>query len=248
MAARDHERYVELVLLSDESVDLAVRAIAGAFGFGAPTKPAIRHAPRRSSSEEPCSDDGAYLPIHRVHAIEQAASKYLPTQAAARKQALDRFKPKDRQAVMDFDQMAVMRSTAVVDRTRQLRGWKAQGSLTAAPAKGPSRLALHALADAQLDGPLGAWLMLYALGDQRKWPVVCRHMTACGHPDWASLEAAKRLLAGRHQQSYRESAKCQARQEQRFRCEVQSAERRLLEWLGRASRRVAAAMGSACES
>ena len=104
-------------------------------------------------------------------------------------------------------------------------------------------MVLHALADAKLDGPLGAWLMLYAIGDQREWPVVCRHMTACGHPDWASLEAARRLLAGRHQQSYRESAKGQARQEQRFRCEVQSAERRLLEWLGRSSRRVAVAMG-----
>lgn len=247
MAARDHERYMELVLLSDESVDLAVRAIAGAFGFGVPKRPAVRHASRRSASEESCLDGAAYLPIHRVHSIEQAASKYLPAQAAARRQALERFSPKDRQAVLDFDQMAVMRSPAAADRTRQIRGWKAQGSLTAAPAKGPSRLVLHALADAQLDGPLGAWLMLYALGDQRKWPVVCRHMTACGHPDWASLEAAKRLLAGRQQQSYRESAKGQARQEQRFRCEVQSAERRLLDWLGRASRRVAVAMGFACE-
>jgi len=247
MAARDHERYVELMLLSDDSVDLVVRAIAGAFGFGVPTRPAVRHASRRRSSEESCPDEGAYLPIHRVHSIEQAASKYLPAQAAARKQALDTFSPKDRQAVLDFDQMAVMRSTAAPDRTRQLRGWKAQGSLTAAPAKGPSRLVLHALADAQLDGPLSAWLMLYALGDQRKWQVVCRHMTACGHPDWASLEAARRLLTGRQQQSYRESAKAQARQEARFRREVQSAERRLLEWLARASRRVAVAMGSACE-
>ncbi|HGM7334469.1 TPA: hypothetical protein ACKQCJ_000774 [Stenotrophomonas maltophilia] len=238
---------MEMVLLENEAVDLVVRSIAGAFGFGAPTRHAIRHAPRRSTSEEICADDGAYLPIHRVHSIEQVASKYLPAQAAARKQALDSFKPKDRQAVMDFDHMAVMRSTAAADRTRQLRGWKAQGSLTAAPAKGPSRLVLHALADAQLDGPLGAWLMLYAIGDQREWPVVCRHMAACGHPDWASLEAARRLLAGRQQQSYRESAKGQARQEQRFRSEVQSAERRLLEWLGRASRRVAAAMGSTCE-
>lgn len=247
MAARDHERFVELVLLSDESVDLAVRAIAGAFGFGSPTKPALRRAPRRSSSEEPCPDEGAYLPVHRVHSIEQAASKYLPAQAAARKQALDRFSPKDRKAVLDFDQMAVMRSPAAADRTRQLRGWKTQGSLAAAPAKGPSGFVLHAMADAQLDGPLGAWLMLYAIGDERGWPLVCRHMTACGHPDWASLEAARRLLAGRQQQSYRDSAKGQARQEQRFRCEVQSAERRLLEWLSRASRRVAAAMGSACE-
>lgn len=247
MAARDHERYVELVLLSDDSVDLVVRAIAGAFGFGGATRSAVRHASRRSSREEPCTDEGAYLPIHRVHSIEQAASKYLPAQAAARQQALERFCPKDRQAVLDFDQMAVMRSPAAVDRTRQIRGWKAQGSLTTAPAKGPSRAVLHALADAQLDGPLGAWLMFYAIGDQREWPVVHRHMTACGHPDWASLEAAKRLLGGRQQQSYRESAKGHARQEQRFRCEVQSAERRLLEWLGRASRRVAVAMGSACE-
>lgn len=247
MASRDHERYLEMVLLENEAVDLVVRSISGAFGFGVPIRPAIRHATRRSSSEESCPDDGAYLPIHRVHSIEQAASKYLPTQAVARKQALDRFSPKDRQAVLDFDQLAVMRAPAATDRTRQLRGWKTQGSLTAAPAKGPSRLVLHALADAQLDGPLGAWLMLYAIGDQREWPVVFRHMTACGHPDWASLEAAKRLLAGRQQQSYRESAKVQACQEQRFRREVQSAETRLLEWLARASRRVAAAMGSACE-
>ncbi|WP_414488486.1 hypothetical protein [Stenotrophomonas maltophilia] len=238
---------MELVLLSDDSVDLVVRAIAGAFGLGVPTRSAVRHASRRSASEETCLDDATYLPIHRVHSIEQAASKYLPAQAAARKQALETFRTNDRQAVIEFDQMAVMRSTAAADRTRQLRGWKVQGSLTAAPANGPSRLVLHALADAQLDGPLGAWLMLYAIGDQREWSVVCRHMTACGHPDWASLEAARRLLAGRHQQSYRESAKGQARQEQRFRCEVQSAERRLLDWLGRASRRVAVAMGSACE-
>ncbi len=247
MASRDHERYLEMVLLENEAVDLVVRSIAGAFGFGAPTRPAIRHATRRSSSEECCPDDGAYLPIHRVHSIEQAASKYLPTQAAARKQALDRFSPKDRQAVLDFDQMAVMRAPTAADRTRQLRSWKTQGSLTAAPVRGQSRLVLHALADAQLDGPLGAWLMLYAIGDERRWPLVCRHMTACGHPDWASLEAVRRLLAGRQQQSYRESAKGQARQEQRFRVEVQSAERRLLEWLGRASRRVAAAMGASCE-
>ncbi|NMT33764.1 hypothetical protein HGQ62_03755 [Stenotrophomonas maltophilia] len=151
MAAGDHERYVELVLLSDDSVDVVVRAIAGAFGFGVPTRPAVRHSSRRSSREEPCPDEGAYLPIHRVHSIEQAASKYLPAQAAARKQALETFSPKDRQAVLDFDQLAVMRSPAAADRTRQLRGWKAQGSLTAAPAKGPSRLVLHALADARLN-------------------------------------------------------------------------------------------------
>lgn len=247
MASREHERYLEMVLLENETVDLVVRSIAGAFGFGVPTRPAIRHATRRSPSEECCPDDGAYLPIHRVHSIEQAASKYLPTQAAARKQALDRFSPRDRQAVLDFDQLAMMRSSAAADRTRQLRSWKTQGSLTAAPVRGQSRLVLHALADAQLDGPLGAWLMLYAIGDERSWPLVCMHMTACGHPEWAALEAARRLLVSRPQRSYRESAKDQALQEQRFRTEVQSAERRLLEWLSRASRRVAAAMGSACE-
>ncbi len=247
MASRDHERYLEMVLLENEAVDLVVRSIAGAFGFGAPTRPTIRHATRRSSSEECCPDDGAYLPIHRVHSIEQAASKYLPTQVAARKQALDRFSPKDRQAVLDFDQMAVMRAPAAADRTRQLRSWKTQGSLTAAPVRGPGRLVLHALADAHLDGPLAAWLMLYAIGDERGWPLVCRYMTACGHPEWAALEAARRLLVRRPQRSYRESAKYQARQEARFRREVQSAERRLLEWLARASRRVAVAMGSACE-
>ncbi|KLN98734.1 hypothetical protein AA979_15805 [Stenotrophomonas maltophilia] len=84
---------MEMVLLENEAVDLVVRCIAGAFGFGVPIRPAIRHATRRSSSEESCPDDGAYLPIHRVHSIEQAASKYLPTQAVARKQALDRFQP-----------------------------------------------------------------------------------------------------------------------------------------------------------
>ncbi len=247
MASREHERYLEMVLLENETVDLVVRSIAGAFGFGVPTRPAIRHATRRSPSEECCPDDGAYLPIHRVHSIEQAASKYLPTQAAARKQALDRFSPRDRQAVLDFDQLAMMRSSAAADRTRQLRSWKTQGSLTAAPVRGPGRLVLHALTDAQLDGPLAAWLMLYAIGDERRWPLVCMHMTACGHPEWAALEAARRLLVSRPQRSYRESAKGQALQEQRFRTEVQSAERRLLEWLSRASRRVAAAMGSACE-
>lgn len=247
MASRDHERYLEVVLLEDEAVDLVVRSIAGAFGFGAPTRPTIRHATRRCSSQESCPDDGAYLPIHRVHSIEQAASKYLPTQAVARKQALDRFSPKDRQAVLDFDRMAMMRASAAADRTRQLRSWKTQGSLTAAPVRRPSRLVLHALADAHLDGPLAAWLMLYAIGDERRWQLVCMHMTACGHPEWAALEAARRLLVGRPQRSYRESAKDQALQEQRFRTEVQSAERRLLEWLSRASRRVAAAMGSACE-
>lgn len=247
MASRDHERYLEMVLLENEAVDLVVRSIAGAFGFGAPTRPTIRHATRRSSSEESCPDDGAYLPIHRVHSIEQVASKYLPTQAAARKQTLDRFSPKDRQAVLDFDQLAVMRAPAATDRTRQLRSWKTQGSHTAAPVRGPSRLVLHALADAHLDGPLAAWLMLYAIGDERGWPLVCRYMTACGHPEWAALEAARRLLVRRPQRSYRESAKDQARQEARFRREVQSAERRLLEWLARASRRVAVAMGSACE-
>lgn len=246
MASQDHERYLEMVLLENEAVDLVVRSVAGAFGFGVPIRPAVRHAPRPSSSEEISPDNGAYLPIHRVHSIEQAASKYLPTQAAARKQALDRFGPKDRQAVLDFDQLAVMRAPAATDRTRQLRSWKTQGSLTAAPVRGPSRLVLHALADAHLDGPLAAWLMLYAIGDDRGWALVCRHMTACGHPEWASLEAARRLLAGRQQESYRDSAKRQARQERRFRCEVQSAERRLLEWLGRASRRVAAAMRSPC--
>lgn len=247
MAARDHERYVEMVLLADEAVDLVVRGIAVAFGYGATTQPVVRHTPRRGSSDEPCSDEGAHLPIHREHSIEQAASKYLPTQPAARKQALEKFSPKDRQEVLDFDQMALMRSPAAADRTRQLRTWKMQGSLTAIPARGPNRLVLHAMADAQLDGPLGAWLMLYATGDERGWPSVCRHMTACGHPEWASLEAVRRLLVGRPQRSYRESAKSHARQEQRFRGEVQSAERRLLEWLSRASRRVAAAMGSSCD-
>ncbi len=244
MASRDHERYLEMVLLENDAVDLVVRSIAGAFGFGAPTRPTIRHATRRSSSEESCPDDGAHLPIHRVHSIEQAASKYLPTQAAARKQALDRFSPKDRQSVLDFDQKAVMRAPAAADRTRQLRSWKTQGALTAAPVRGSSRPVLHALADARLDGPLAAWLMLYALGEESGWPLVCRYMTACGHPEWAAWEAARRILDGDRHRSYREAAKDQACQESRFRRQVQAAEKRLLDWLDRASRRVAAAMGA----
>ncbi len=247
MAARDHERYVEMVLLADEAVDLVVRGIAGAFGLGSTARLAIRQEPRRRPGEEASSDDGAGFPVYRVHSIEQAASAYLPTRPGARQQALEWFKPKDRQDVMEFDQSAPMRSRAAANRTRQLRSWKMQGSLTVVPSRGPNRLVLHAMADAQLDGPLGAWLMLYATGDERGWPSVCRHMTACGHPEWASLEAVRRLLVGRPQRSYRESAKSHARQEQRFRGEVQSAERRLLEWLSRASRRVAAAMGSACD-
>lgn len=244
MASRDHERYLEMVLLENEAVDLVVRAIAGVFGLGSIARIAIRQEPRGHPREEASSDDGAGLPVYRVHSIEQAASAYLPTRTAARQQLLEWFNPKDRREVMDFDQSASMRSRSAVDRTRQVRAWKRQGSLTAFPARGPSRLVLHALVDAQLDGPLEAWLLLYAIGDESGWPLVCRYMTACGHPEWAVWEAARRILNGDRHRSYREAAKDQACQESRFRRQVQAAEKRLLDWLDRASRRVAAAMGA----
>jgi len=238
----DYDWERSLAVLQDEqAIDVAAKALACAFGVSSSMSvPLTRWS---GADGEPNPDRGATLSLCRRGRVQQSASGYLPEGLQAREKALQLFKPADRDAIVEFDGVAEMRAPGSKSRTRQMRAWNASKVLVATPATRPSRFALHALVDAHLDGPLEAWLLLYSTGKRNCWETVSLHMAACGHPDWAAREAATRLMGNRR--PFREVAKEVAKREAYCRSQVMAAERRLMNWLSRASRSFVRAMGAA---
>lgn len=236
------ERSLE-VLHEDQAIDVVGKALAGAFGLSSSMSiPLVRR------HEEEAGGTGyrtASLSVFRRGTVQQSANGYLPESPAEREQVLARLKPTERATVLEFDRAACMRLPGSANRTRQIRSWKASAAIVAVPSVRPSRTALNALVDARLDVPLEAWLLLYATGQTNHWAVVARYMEACGHPNWAAREAALRITGTRR--PFRDVAREVATREARCRSEITAAERRLMDWLARASRRVAAAMGTLIE-
>lgn len=231
------------VLHDDQAIDVMSKALACAYGISSSMSiPLVR----RAEDGEGASDHrSASLSVFRRGSVQQSARGYLPVTAADRDRVLNQFKPAERKTALDFDDAVCMRSPGSSTRTRQIRTWKPSSVMVAVPSVRPSRAAIHALIDARLAGPLEAWLLLYAAGQTSRWPIVARYMEACGHPGWAAREAAVRIMGTRR--PFRDVAREVAMREAHCRSEVNAAERRLMDWLSRASRQVAEAMNALVE-
>lgn len=226
------------VLHEDLAIDVVSKALAGAFGLSSSMSiPLVR----RSDDATAANYRSASLSVFRRGTVQQSAGGYLPESPVDRQRVLTRMTPSQRDVLEHFDRTACMREPGSPTRTRQMRSWKASAAIVAVPSVRPSRVALHALVDARLDAPLEAWLLLYTTGQTSHWAVVARYMEACGHPDWATREAALRITGTRR--PFRDVAREVSARESRCRNEITAAERRLMDWLATASRRVAAAMG-----
>jgi len=219
------------------NVDRASKALAAAFGCGPcmslPTQATwVEVLPDEDSSVDP-----AGLAIHTRGRVFQDARGYLPRSARARTAALRSFRAEDRQAAEDFDQVANMRADACATRVRRVRRWENHrfaGALVI-PTVRPVKPVLLALSDASLDGPLEAWLMVYAAQRMELWPKVELYLTVMGHTAEVARAAAAKLLKPREARSYRDGARSFRMRESTYRemvCKVQAI---LWDWLERAS-------------
>lgn len=232
------------------NVDRASRAVAAAYGCGA-CMAMVWHA---SWVEVPIAEDGtadpAGLAIHTRGAVVHDARKYLPRGRHARAAALSAFDADKRRTVEAFDNATNMRADASnpdmhASRTRRVHAWsnKASPGVVVIPAVRPVRPVLMALADADLDGPLEDWLMLYAAQQLWRWPQVELYLVALGHKRHHAREAAARLLGlGR---SYKDGAASEGVRESAYRNRVRAIERVLWDWLERASYALLEELGEA---
>jgi hypothetical protein len=128
------------------------------------------------------------------------------------------------------------------DRVRESVAWRTT-RVTAVPHAAMRRDAIAALAFAKLDGPLEAWLLVYAIQDLARWPVVERFAVASGLYPVATRDAATRILgrvAGTSQDARARELGIRANT---YRQQTRRAERVLEDWLLRASRRVLSMLG-----
>ena len=180
--------------------------------------------------DENGSVDPAGLAIHTKGRVVQDARGYLPKSTRARTAALRSFRAEDRQAAEDFDQVANMRADACATRVRRVRRWENHrfaGALVI-PTVRPVKPVLLALSDASLDGPLEAWLMVYAAQRMELWPKVELYLTVMGHTaEVARAAAAKLLGVGR---SYKDGARSSGVREATYRKQVSTVEAILWDW------------------
>lgn len=217
------------------NVDRASRALAAAFGCGPCMAVSWQASWVEASPDEDGSLDPSGLAINTRGRVVQDARRYLPSDAMARAAALRCFKGAARSLAEEFDRKANMRADACATRVRRVQGWdnhRFSGAVVI-PAVRPVRPVLLALSDASLDGPLEAWLMVYAAQKMDQWPKVELHLTAMGHAAEVAREAAAKLLGkGR---SYRDGARAFGMREATYRKLVSNVEATLWSWLERAS-------------
>ncbi len=219
------------------NVDRASRALAAAFGCG----PCMAVSWQASWVESLPDEEGAFDPdglaIHARGRVVQDARRYLPSHAASRAIALRGLRAADRSLADDFDRKANMRADACATRVRRIRRWDNHrfAGTVVIPAVRPVRPVLLALSEASLDGPLEAWLMVYATQRMEFWPKVEMYLTAMGHRPEVAREAAAKLLKPKEARSYRDGARSFRMRESTYRemvCKVQAI---LWDWLERAS-------------
>lgn len=217
------------------NVDRASKALAAAFGCGPCMSLPVQATWVEVLPDENGSVDPAGLAIHTRGRVVQDARGYLPKSTRARTAALRSFRAEDRQAAEDFDQVANMRADACATRVRRVRRWENHrfaGALVI-PTVRPVKPVLLALSDASLDGPLEAWLMVYAAQRMELWPKVELYLTVMGHTaEVARAAAAKLLGVGR---SYKDGARSSGVREATYRKQVSTVEAILWDWLERAS-------------
>jgi len=185
-------------------------------------------------------EDPAGLAIHTRGRVVHAARDYLPKDPRGREAALSAFDADKRQTVEEFDKATNMRADASnldlhASRTRRVHAWsnKKFPGVVVIPATRPVRPVLLALADADLDGPLEDWLMVYAAQQMWRWPKVELYLKAMGHEEREAKVAACRLLGVG--QSYRDGAKAAQARSADFTAKVKAVEGLLWDWLERAS-------------
>lgn len=218
------------------NVDRASRALAAAFGCG----PCMAVSWQASWVESLADEEGAFDPdglaIHSRGRVVQDARKYLPSHAASRAIALRGIPADARSLAEDFDRKANMRADACATRVRRVRRWdnhKFAGTVVI-PAVRPVRPVLLALSEASLDGPLEAWLMVYATQRMEFWPKVEMYLSAMGHRPEVAREAAAKLLKPREARSYRDGARSFRMRESTYRELVSKVQAILWDWLERA--------------
>lgn len=232
------------------NVDRACRAVAAAYGCGA----CMAMVGQASWVEVPVAEDGASDPagfaIHTRGPVVHDARKYLPRGRFARAAALSAFDADKKRTVEEFDHATNMRADASnlelhASRTRRVHAWnnKKFPGVVVIPAVRPVRPVLMALADAELDGPLEDWLMLYAAQQLWRWPKVELYLVALGHDPAYAREAAARLL-GRGR-SYKDGAISAGTRESAYRKKVRAIERVLWDWLERGSYALLEELGGA---
>lgn len=120
--------------------------------------------------------------------------------------------------------------------------WQRAKGIALIPRLRPRRSALIALADANLEGPLEDWLLLYAIQDWRRWPRVRQFALACRPGEVAMDDAAQRILWRRAEVSQDRRAKSLSMNAEAFRKSTRAAESMLMDWLARAANRFLAAL------
>jgi hypothetical protein len=196
--------------------------------------------------------DPAGFTIHTRERVIQAARDYLPKDPRARRAELSGIDADKRRTLEEFDKVTNMRVTRAdasnlglhAPRIRRVHRWNNSKfpGVVVIPATRPVRPVLLALADADLDGPLEDWLMVYAAQQMWRWPKVEMYLKAMGHEELESKEAASRLLGvGK---SYKNGAKAARARSADFTAKVKAVEGVLWDWLERASYALLEELGS----
>lgn len=229
------------------NVDRASRALAAAFGCG----PCMAVLGQASWVESLPDEEGAFDPeglaIHTRGRVVQDARRYLPSDAVSRGIALRSLGADASSLAVDFDRTANMRADACATRVRRVRRWDNHrfAGTVVIPAVRPVRPVLLALSEASLDGPLEAWLMVYAAQRMEFWPRVEMYLSAMGHRPEVAREAAVKLLKPRAGRSYRDGARLFRMRERTYRELVSRVQSILWDWLERASYALLEELGEA---
>lgn len=231
------------------NVDRASRAVAAAYGCGACMAVVWQASWVEVPAPEEGGEDPAGLAIHTRGRVVHAARDYLPKDPRAREAALSAFDADKRRMVEEFDRTTNMRADASnldlhASRARRVHAWSNKNfpGVVVIPASRPVRPVLLALADADLDGPLEDWLMIYAAQQMWRWPKVELYLKAMGHEEREAKEAACRLLGVG--QSYRDGARAAQARSADFTAKVKAVEGVLWDWLERASYALLEELGS----
>lgn len=216
------------------NVDRASRAVAAAYGCGACMAVGWQATWVEVATPEEGGEDTAGLAIHTRGRVVHGARDYLPKDLRARDAALSAFNADELRTVEEFDRVTNMRARRVPTRTRRVHRWsnKQFSGVVVIPAVRPVRPVLVALADAELDGPLEDWLMVYAAQQMWRWPKVEMYLKAMGYEERETREAACRLLGVG--QSYRDGARSAGVRAATFTGKVKIIEGVLWDWLERA--------------
>ena len=223
---------------SDLEIERTSRRLTAAFSPGQPWDrlPTIhdRQPQRDSSDDERIEGTDRLAVVRRSRTIERAGQFVHHEQA---------FTPEEWAQVEAWGALQTKQDGTRTDRVRELVQWKtlrtkAGAEIAATPSRTMDTTLLGALSFANLDGPLGAWLEVYALERWDRWPTVAMYARACGLEHHATQFAAMRILFPFGPRDRDRRAVELGLRRSVFRRDVRKAESLLWDWLGRAARRL----------